>query len=212
MGREFIGLFDEWAKSYDEAVVGHDLEYKDVFINYDKILEETAEATFGHVIEFGLGTGNLTEKLITKGRSVYGVEPSAEMRTIATKKLNDVTIVDGDFLNFPAPKEPVDSITSTYAFHHLTDEEKDRAIQTYSHMLPTGGVIAFADTIFQDEEAKQAMISKSEQQGFLNLAQDLRTEYYTTIEFFEQTFEKHDFSVSFKRINDFVFLMTAVKR
>ncbi|OEH94344.1 class I SAM-dependent DNA methyltransferase [Bacillus solimangrovi] len=212
MGREFIELFDDWAQGYDETVTGRDLEYRDVFVNYDLILEKTANETYGHVLEFGVGTGNLTEKLIAKGRNIYGVEPSSSMRSLATNKLKNVTIVDGDFLDFKMPTEPFDSITSTYAFHHLTDSEKDKAISLYSKMLKTNGKVVFADTVFEDEQAKLDMINKAEQHTFLNLAQDLKTEYYTTIEVLQTLFTKHGFNVTFKRMNDFVFLITATKQ
>lgn len=36
MGKEFIELFEEWAKTYDDTVTGHDEEYKDVFLYYDQ--------------------------------------------------------------------------------------------------------------------------------------------------------------------------------
>lgn len=38
MGREFIDLFEEWSKSYDDTVGGHDIEYQEVFKHYDGIL------------------------------------------------------------------------------------------------------------------------------------------------------------------------------
>ncbi|WP_040376058.1 class I SAM-dependent DNA methyltransferase, partial [Peribacillus psychrosaccharolyticus] len=123
MGREFIELFKEWSKSYDDTVEGNDIEYQEVFKHYDRILESVASRAYGHVLEFGVGTGNLTQRLLDAGLSVTGVEPSEPMRAKALEKLPEGTnLVDGDFLDFPVP-EQVDSIVSTWAFHHLTDEE-----------------------------------------------------------------------------------------
>ena len=74
MGREFIKLFDEWAESYDNTVVGYDEEYKEVFEGYDEILEEVASKVNETIIEFGVGTGNLSKKLLEKGHNVIGIE------------------------------------------------------------------------------------------------------------------------------------------
>ena len=82
MGTEFNGLFDEWAHTYDSFVQGEDIQYK-VFAHYEDILEDVVNKSFGNVLEFGVGTGNLTNKLLLAGRTVYGIEPSREMRMIA---------------------------------------------------------------------------------------------------------------------------------
>lgn len=85
MGTEFNGLFDEWAHTYDSFVQGEDIQYKEVFAHYEDILEDVVNKSFGNVLEFGVGTGNLTNKLLLAGRTVYGIEPSREMRMIAKR-------------------------------------------------------------------------------------------------------------------------------
>ena len=101
MGTEFNGLFDEWAHTYDSFVQGEDIQYKEVFAHYEDILEDVVNKSFGNVLEFGVGTGNLTNKLLLAGRTVYGIEPSREMRMIAKEKLpKEFSITEGDFLSF----------------------------------------------------------------------------------------------------------------
>lgn len=52
------------------------------------------------------------------------------MREKAAEKLGNVAqISDGDFLTFPVPEGEIDTVVSTYAFHHLTDEEKRKLSQ-----------------------------------------------------------------------------------
>jgi putative AdoMet-dependent methyltransferase len=153
----------------------------------------------------------LTERLLKKGLKVSGIEPSPAMREIAVSKLQGKTeIVDGDFIDFPKP-EQVDSIVSTYAFHHLTDEEKEKAIASYGKLLNTGGKIVFADTMYQSREAHEQAISDARQAGFHNLANDLQTEYYTTIPFLEKALEANGYKVNFERCNQFVWIMEAEK-
>ena len=149
MENDFVELFDQWANSYDQTVAGHDVEYRDVFIHYDEILQQVADRSFGHVLEFGPGTGNLTVKLIIKGLSVIGVEPSGVMRKIAQEKVaGRAEIIEGHFFHFPQ-NLTVQTIASSYAFHHLTDGEKAEAIASYRNLLPSGGKIVFADTIYE---------------------------------------------------------------
>ncbi|WP_312474019.1 class I SAM-dependent methyltransferase [Neobacillus sp.] len=212
MGREFLEIFEEWADSYDETVVGHDIEYKEVFSNYQQILEAVAARSIGHVVEFGVGTGNLTNKLIANGLRVTGIEPSPSMRKIAEEKLGGkAVLLDGDFLLFPQVKN-IETFVSTYAFHHLTDDEKAEAISCYSKHLSKGGKIVFADTMFESAEDYKQQIVKAKHEGFPNLAKDLETEYYTTIPFLKNTLEENSFSVTFTRFNDFVWLMEGVKQ
>ena len=211
MGREFIELFKEWSKSYDDTVEGNDIEYQEVFKHYDRILESVASRAHGHVLEFGVGTGNLTQRLLDAGLTVTGVEPSEPMRAKALEKLPEGTnLVDGDFLDFPVPAQ-IDTIVSSWAFHHLTDEEKAIAFARYGALLKTGGKIVFADTMYQSTDAFEQAVKDAEENGFHNLANDLRTEYYTTIPFFQAILEKNNFTVTFDRCNQFVWIMEAEK-
>lgn len=210
MGKEFIELFEQWADSYDASVTGHDIEYKDVFLHYETILSEVAKRSFGHVLEFGPGTGNLTEKLLARGLSVTAVEPSPAMRKIAIEKLeNRAEVIDGDFLSYP--EENIQTIVSTYAFHHLTDKEKEDAVASYGKLLATGGKIVFADTMYESVNAYNKAIADAMDKGFHNLAEDLQREYYTTIPVLREILETHGFSVSFEQINNFVWIMEGTK-
>ena len=213
MGREFVELFNDWANYYDATVSGTDKEYAEVFRGYEDILEYVASKVKGPVLEFGVGTGNLTNSLLSKGLVVYGVEPSETMREKAAEKLPaKIKLQDGDFLNFPAPPEKIQSIVSTYAFHHLTDTEKDEAVQQYGNLLDKGGKIVFADTVFENEDAYKATIDQAEKHEFFNLANDLKSEYYTTMQVLQGIFEKNGFSVEFQRFNHFVWVMEATKQ
>ncbi|RLL44976.1 class I SAM-dependent methyltransferase [Oceanobacillus piezotolerans] len=212
MGLEFIDIFEGWAEDYDKSVQGLNPEYKRVFENYEEILNEVVRLSKGTVMEFGVGTGNLTQRLLHAGHSVIGIEPSKAMRDIANKKIPGVSISKGDFLDFPKPDYPVQTIVSTYAFHHLKDSEKEQAIRLYSKLLDPHGRIVFGDTMFITKEAKTAMIQQAHKLGYKNLADDLKREYYTTKDILEELFKKYHFKVSFKQMNDFVWILFAEKQ
>lgn len=213
MGREFIPLFEDWAATYDQTVQGFDIQYKEAFRGYDDILNAIVSRSGIRVLEFGPGTGNLTAKLLEAGKSVFGVEPSPAMRKLASDKLRGrAEIVDGDFLTFPEPPFQADTIVSSYAFHHLTDEEKRAAIKQYGKYLHMHDKIVFADTVFEHEEAYNQAFDKARSQGFYQLANDLKTEHYPTLETMKAMFTAEGFAVQFIQQNDFVWIMEAIKR
>ncbi|MFJ9291098.1 class I SAM-dependent DNA methyltransferase [Bacillus halotolerans] len=213
MGREFIPLFEDWAATYDQTVQGFDIQYKEAFRGYDDILNAIVSRSGIRVLEFGPGTGNLTAKLLEAGKSVFGVEPSPAMRKLASDKLRGrAEIVDGDFLTFSEPPFQADTIVSSYAFHHLTDEEKRAAIKQYGKYLHMHDKIVFADTVFEHEEAYNQAIDKARSQGFYQLANDLKTEHYPTLETMKEMFTAEGFAVQFIQQNDFVWIMEAIKR
>ncbi|MCC2928323.1 class I SAM-dependent methyltransferase [Bacillus sp. LBG-1-113] len=213
MGREFIPLFEDWAATYDQTVQGLDIQYKEAFRGYNDILDAIVSRSGMRVLEFGPGTGNLTAKLLEAEKSVFGVEPSPAMRKLASDKLRSrAEIVDGDFLTFPEPPFQADTIVSSYAFHHLTDEEKRAAIKQYGKYLHMHDKIVFADTVFEHEEAYNQAIDKARSQGFYQLANDLKTEHYPTLETMKEMFTAEGFAVQFIQQNDFVWIMEAIKR
>lgn len=208
---KFIDFFDQWAGHYDQDVFGKDPEYREVFELYERILYLIAFRAHGQVIEFGVGTGNLTKKLFDQGHKILGIEPSSKMREIAKKKVPQVQIIEGHFLNFPYPKRSIDSVVSSYAFHHLTDQEKEKAIQLYARHLPVGGKIIFGDTIFPSKNEHEKMILDAEKKGYHRLAHDLRTEYYTTIPILDQILHKHHFETHYEQMNAYVWIIEAKK-
>lgn len=211
MGREFLDLFEDWAGHYDASVTGNDPQYEEVFKHYAEILEAVANHSSGTVLEFGVGTGNLSEKLLEQGNRVIGIEPSPAMRRLAEIKLPKLTVFEGDFLEFPDGLPEIDTITSTYAFHHLTNVEKQTAVRKFAGLLPDHGKIVFGDTMFHSEAAKQAKLEEATQQGHLELAADLEREYYPTLDELQNIFESEQFDVTFKQMNEFVWLIVASK-
>lgn len=211
MGREFVEIFDQWVHTYDQSVEGKDKEYEDVFKHYDGILRATADLAISPVVEFGVGTGNLTQKLLERGMHVTGIEPNAAMREATSQKLPELVLHDGDFLDFPLTGE-VRTFTSSYAFHHLTDAEKAQAFKLYAEKLPAGGKVVFADTVFESSEIKQQTIEFEEARAYANLVEDLQREYYTTLPVLRELIENAGFTVEFTQLNSYVWLIDATKK
>ncbi|MDT2523733.1 class I SAM-dependent methyltransferase [Enterococcus raffinosus] len=213
MGLEFMPIFEEWALDYDEEVNGSNPEYQEVFANYWQILDEITAVSGDTVLEFGSGTGNLTEKLVAAGKTVYPIEPSPEMRRIAAEKpgLQETEFFPGDMEDFPMPSEPVDTIVSNLVFHHLTSKEKKRAIQRYSELLAPRGKIIFGDTMFLSQKSYDKILAEEKAAGRDSLATDLEREYYPVISELEEYFNVNGFQTRYRQMNRFVWLVVAEK-
>ncbi|TGB03994.1 class I SAM-dependent DNA methyltransferase [Halobacillus salinus] len=211
MGVEFIDLFDQWASSYDDTVAGKDPEYKEVFEGYEEMLQQLADLSISPVMEFGVGTANLTRKMVDQNKVVIGIEPSNGMRRIAIVKCPEAAIYEGDFLKYPPLQTPIRSIVSSFAFHHLNKQEKAQAIEKFHLQLEPGGEVTFVDTLFRDAEHKQQLIEKAEKEGFHNLAKDLQEEYYPYLEEIQEAFLHQGFEVSVKQLNQYAWLIQAKK-
>lgn len=211
---DFNQLFDQWAESYDNTVFGTDNEYKEVFENYNGILncicKYIDDKRHGITLEIGIGTGNLTGLLAQRGHHVIGIEPSTEMRKLATGKLTRVTVLDGHFLDVPIYNK-VDSIVTSYAFHHLTLEEKEKALVYLDGLLNEGGKIVIADTMFSSLQYKKDLYKQVEQDGAVNLLNDLNTEYYELLDDVTGLFEKLGYTYKVEQMNKYVWTILAQK-
>lgn len=210
----FNNLFDQWAPVYDETVNSSKGEYSEVFSNYYGILEEicniVSHKANGNILEIGVGTGNLTEYLKARGLRIVGVEPSLEMRKIASAKLKDIEIFEGSFLDIPI-HDTYDGIVSSYALHHLTYKEKQMAIKYLDNFLAEGGKIVIADTMFESIEYKEQLLRSVEADGATNLLKDLNTEYYEMLEDIVKLFEDLNYSITAEKLNRYVWIVTATK-
>ena len=213
MGREFLDIFTDWSSDYDDFVEGNDPEYKAVFEGYSNILKEIVQRSGMNVLEFGIGTGNLTQRLLSSGKWVFPIEPSKEMRELAKKKLpSEVMIYDGDLQNYPKPTRQVDTIVSSYVFHHLTDTEKGIALKKYADQLEKGGKVVFADTMFESQEALEQKILQAKEHQFYTLSDDLEREYYTFIPNLLNLFNLAGFNVSIEQMNEYVWIVEGEKQ
>ncbi len=209
----FNALFDDWADEYDETVESKEGEYNEVFDNYNEILNETAKHIskykYAKVLDIGAGTGNLTNIASKIGYNIVGVEPNIKMRKIASEKYPDIKFIPGTFLSLPIENNSIDAIISSYAFHHLTDDEKEEAVILFKNKLKKDGVMVIADTMYESEESKKNILKDAETSHCLSLLHDLETEFYSTHEVLKDIFEKEDFKVSFLQMNKYVWILTA---
>ncbi len=148
--------FDLWANDYDRTVnISEENNeypfagYKDV-LNY--IYNQAKEQIGSNILDIGFGTGILTNQLYNYGYNITGIDFSSNMIDIAKKKMPDALLINWDFAKGLPEKIrscKFDYIISTYAIHHLTDEEKIKFIKSLANLLNTNGKILIGDISFE---------------------------------------------------------------
>jgi len=97
------------------------------------------------VVDLGTGTGNLAGRL-PRGRRLVCVDVSARMLALAGAKLGaGVDYVQSDVLELFERTDAYDVVVSTYAIHHLTDDEKTALIEAVATRLNPGGRLVVGD-------------------------------------------------------------------
>lgn len=148
--------FDLWADGYDKTVGVSDEEntypfagYKDVLGTIYKTIMEKENAV---VLDIGFGTGTLTTKLYENGCTISGQDFSARMIELASKKMPNAHLYQGDFtqgLVEPLQAQNYDFIVATYSLHYLTDEQKVSFLRDLRDHLNPGGRIFIGDVAFE---------------------------------------------------------------
>ena len=149
--------FDLWADGYDKTVGVSDegntypfAGYKDVLGTIYKSIMEKPNAV---VLDIGFGTGTLTTKLYEKGCTIYGQDFSARMIELASEKMPNAHLYQGDFtqgLVEPLQAQSYDFIVATYSLHHLTDEQKVCFLHMLCDHLNPGGQVLIGDVAFEN--------------------------------------------------------------
>ncbi|MCF6464918.1 class I SAM-dependent methyltransferase [Clostridium sp. Cult2] len=151
--------FDLWADGYDKSVELSEENdeypfagYKDVLNTIYNIVHKKEKA---RILDIGFGTGILTKKLYDDGYEIYGIDFSQKMIEIAKEKMPLANLIKYDFSK-GLPKEIKDNsfdyIISTYAMHHLKDEEKNGFIEKLENYLNKDGKIIIGDIAFRSRE------------------------------------------------------------
>jgi putative AdoMet-dependent methyltransferase len=154
---------DEWAAGYDENVLD---EADPIRTGYQDALRWTVDRAgitpASVVVDLGAGTGN-TSALIPAAAHVICVDVSVKMMELARPKLAhlpSVEYVHADLLEFFDRPHRFDRLISTYAAHHLTEDEKAMLLQSIASSLEPGGIAVFGDLMFADRQAEVALAEK----------------------------------------------------
>ena len=126
----------------------------------DRIVGSAAPVTGETAVDIGAGTGLLTLPLAQDGVYVWAVDISPAMCEYLRAKassagLADVQAVVGSAVSLPLVDASVDLAVSNYCFHHLSDDDKRRALAEVYRVLRPGGRVVFGDMMFRLALASQ---------------------------------------------------------
>ena len=180
--------FDLWADDYDKSVGLSDEGNTYPFAGYKEVLGSIYQTIMKKpkavVLDIGFGTGTLTTKLYEKGCTIYGQDFSARMIEIASEKMPDAHLYQGDFAH--GPVEPLltqryDFIVATYSLHHLTDEQKLSLLHVLRSLLNPGGQILIGDVAFETsgklEQCRKDAGEEWDDEEFYFVADELKKEF-----------------------------------
>lgn len=108
------------------------------------------------MLELGVGTGQLTERLVAAGCEVCGIDLSGAMLERARARAPSARLFHADlFSAWPGELTGLafDGIVSSYVFHEFSDTVKVAVLRGLAERrLAPNGVIAIADLVFASRE------------------------------------------------------------
>ena len=200
--------FDGWSKNYDKDVKIDRGSLK-IYQNYEMILDTVFRKATDNldkdveILEIGVGTGNLANRFLEQGFHITGLDQSREMLNVAKEKFPKLKLRLGEFLKIPFENNTFEIIVSTYAFHHLNDDEKGVAIREMLRILKNDGKIIIGDLMFLNEKQKQKVM-EGLAKGQIDEIED---EYYSNIELLKSEFGKYGKTINVLKIDELNFVV-----
>lgn len=163
--------FDREARQYDRTARASMPGYSELHWMLCRGIPFLPTRAF-RVLELGVGTGTLTELLLSEfpHAQVTGIDLSPKMIARARTKLrryrDRVELVPGPLEEF-RPEE-YDAVVSALAIHHLTDPEKWSLYRRIHRSLPAGGYFGDGDDHLPEDpvfDTRFAQIAGSEGRG-----------------------------------------------
>ncbi|GAA0349266.1 MerR family transcriptional regulator [Bacillus horti] len=173
--------YDQQAEIHDEIVYtpGHDAHFHP---NYEQGLNSVISMIAPKAEEIGLdigaGTGNLIQLFIQQNIRMCAIDQSMEMLAKCREKNPEAETKLGNFLAIPYLDDSFDFIVSSYALHHLNDEQKGLALDEMKRVLKPLGRIVLLDIMYIDEQDKDSIYQGLINSGREHLAEKMKSKYY----------------------------------
>jgi putative AdoMet-dependent methyltransferase len=197
-----LNWIPENADNYDRITRSeHGIYYE----GYNRVLTTVADLAKANkeslILDIASGTGTLASKLAKQhGCRVIGLDPSKAMIEKATKKAKageyrniQFLLTENPFFEIPDFISGVDAIVTTFAFHHVRQEEKQKAIAEMARVLCQGGVLIIGDAMFLNRADCELALALWKN--------DLEEEYFSFLDTLPDCFLKAGLSFEAKQIS-----------
>ena len=180
--------FDVWAEEYDTSVKLSSEDSTYPFVGYNEIVNKIYDIVISKsnatVLDIGFGTGILTQKLYQYGCAVYGQDFSSKMIELASNKMPNANLYQGDFTKGivkQLKQRSYDFIVATYSIHHLKKDEKVKFLHELLTLLDKDGMILIGDVMFETQEqlekCREELLDKWDDDEFYCVVSDLTKEF-----------------------------------
>ena len=185
--------FDVWAEEYDTSVKLSSEDSTYPFVGYNEIVNKIYDIVISKsnatVLDIGFGTGILTQKLYQYGCAVYGQDFSSKMIELASNKMPNANLYQGDFTKGivkQLKQRSYDFIVATYSIHHLKEDEKVKFLHELLTLLDKDGMILIGDVMFETQEqlekCREELLDKWDDDEFYCVVSDL-TKVFPNLQF-----------------------------
>ncbi|GIO12332.1 hypothetical protein J19TS2_18870 [Cohnella xylanilytica] len=162
--------FDRQADSHDERVRGQGpgdegRRFADYSTALQLVVDWIDPRPGERGLDIGTGTGNLAGLFLEKGVQMAGIDQSKEMLRRCRSKFPSMETKLGNFLAIPYLDHSFDFAASSYALHHLDEEQKPLALAEIRRVLKPHGTICIADLMFENEDARGRYLERLRRDG-----------------------------------------------
>ncbi len=176
-------FFDVRADGYE----AHMRHHRDLDRLYAAVAEHIAQTDAPiTILDLGCGTGMELAPVLKRAPNarITCVDVSAAMldllRQAYADRMEQITVVQASYLDWPYPQEAFDYALSTYSLHHLLPERKTAIYRNILAALKNGGCYIEADYMVREKEMAEALRQYHEKMAVLGGASG---EYHIDIPF-----------------------------
>lgn len=192
-------------------------DFRDMEAESIQVLDSIEIKNTDVLIDFGCGTGTFAILAAKRCQNVHAVDVSQAMINYAGAKavqngVSNIKFHQAGFLTYEHEGQPVDTIVTTFAFHHLPDFWKGIALKRLGAMLKPGGVLYMHDVIMEEANAIEniaAFIDTLSIKGGQSMKEDaerhFKDEFSTYGWVMDGLFSRSGFSIRSKVIDSGVF-------
>ena len=102
-----------------------------------------------------------------------------------------------------------DLVISCFAFHHLTDDEKEASVKEMKKALKENGRIVIGDLMYLNNACKEKLIEKFKNENRYDVIEDMEEENFTNIEWFKVKLNENGFSTEHSQVSTLSWVLKA---